>query len=126
VDVLWARHGQNLANVTRTLSHRTYDGDLTDLGRRQAQALADQLRGFVDDPIRLLVCSPLRRARQTAEIVASTLGLEVAMELEELREVNVGVLDGRGDTDAWETYEAILAAWQGFAAELGIGVASSV
>jgi broad specificity phosphatase PhoE len=112
MDVLWARHGQNLANVTRTMSHRSYDGDLTDLGREQAQELADRLVGFVQDPIRLLVCSPLRRARQTADILGRVLGLPVAMELEDLREVNVGALDGRRDAEAWDTYDRVLAAWQ--------------
>jgi broad specificity phosphatase PhoE len=112
VNVLWARHGENLANITNTLSHRVYDADLTDLGRAQAEALAEQLAGFVEDPIGLLVCSPMRRARQTADIVGAWLGLPVATELEDLRELNVGALDGRNDAVAWEAYERVLAAWR--------------
>jgi broad specificity phosphatase PhoE len=112
VNVLWARHGQNLANITRTLSHRVYDADLTDLGRVQAEALAERLVGFVEDPIGLLACSPMRRARQTADIVGARLGLPVAMELEDLRELNVGTLDGRNDAAAWEAYERVLSAWR--------------
>jgi broad specificity phosphatase PhoE len=105
-DVLWARHGQNLANLTHTFSHRVFDGDLTDLGRRQAQDLAERLAAPGGDPVGRLVCSPLRRARQTADIVGLRLGLPVVMELDELREVNVGDLDGRSDARAWETYAA--------------------
>lgn len=111
-DVLWARHGQNLANLTHTFSHRVFDGDLTDLGRRQAQDLAERLAAPGGDPVGRLVCSPLRRARQTADIVGLRLGLPVVMELDELREVNVGDLDGRSDARAWEIYAAVLAAWR--------------
>jgi broad specificity phosphatase PhoE len=108
--VLWARHGQNVANITRTLSYRVFDGDLTDIGRQQAAELAERLR-VQDDQIGQVVCSPLRRARQTAEIIAAVLGLPVAAELDELRELNVGWLDGRSDRRAWAVYDAVLAAW---------------
>ena len=110
VEVLWARHGQNVANLTRTFSYRIFDGDLTALGRQQAQDLAELLA--TGDPVGQLVCSPLRRARQTAEIVGQRLGLPVAMELDDLREVNVGELDGRSDPAAWDIYAQVLAAWQ--------------
>ena len=111
-DVLWARHGENVANLTRTLSYRVFDGDLTDVGRRQARELGERLAARAADPVRLLACSPLRRARQTADIVGQRLGLPVAMELDDLREVNVGELDGRSDAQAWEIYAAVLAAWR--------------
>jgi broad specificity phosphatase PhoE len=111
-DVLWARHGENVANLTRTLSYRVFDGDLTDLGRRQARELGERLAAGGGDRIGLLACSPLRRARQTADIVGQRLGLPVAMELDDLREVNVGELDGRSDGQAWEIYTAVLAAWR--------------
>lgn len=110
--VLWARHGANVANLTRTFSYRVFDGDLTPAGRRQARALAARLAGTHDDAIGQLVCSPLRRARQTAEIAGQLLGLPIAAELEDLRELNVGDLDGRSDQEAWDRYGAVLAAWQ--------------
>ena len=111
-NVLWARHGENVANLTRTLSYRVFDGDLTDVGRRQARELGESLAAGGGDRIGLLACSPLRRARQTADIVGQRLGLPVAMELDDLREVNVGELDGRSDAQAWEIYAAVLAAWR--------------
>jgi probable phosphoglycerate mutase len=111
--IFWARHGQNLANVTETFSYRVFDGDLTELGRRQAAQLAERLASLsADDPVRLLACSPLRRARQTAQVVGERLGLATALELDDLRELNVGVLDGRSDADAWRTYRLVLAAWK--------------
>ncbi len=111
-DILWARHGQNVANLTKTFSYRVFDGDLTDAGRQQAQELADRLAGDAGEPIGLLACSPLRRARQTAEIIGRRLGLAVTMELDDLREINVGGLDGRSDERAWDTYARVLAAWK--------------
>jgi broad specificity phosphatase PhoE len=111
MQVQWARHGQNTANLTETFSHRAFDGDLTDLGRRQADDLG---RRLVTGPVRaeILICSPLKRARQTAQIVGEHLGLQIAAELEDLREVNVGALDGRNDEAAWVTYVEILDAWR--------------
>jgi broad specificity phosphatase PhoE len=87
--VHWARHGENVANTSRTFSYRVFDGDLTDRGIAQAGQLAGALRA-AGHRYGLLVCSPLRRARQTAEIVSAGLQVPVAAELEELREVNVG------------------------------------
>jgi broad specificity phosphatase PhoE len=110
--VLWARHGENIANLTQTFSYRLYDGDLTPAGRRQARELGARLARLDADPVRYLACSPLRRARQTADIVSQLLGLPVAAELDDLRELNVGELDARSDAKAWEIYRAVLARWR--------------
>jgi len=109
--VYWARHGENAANLSRRFSYRVFDGDLTDRGIAQAEHLAEALRA-AGHRYGLLVCSPLRRARQTAQIVSGRLRLPVEAELEDLREVNVGDLDGRNDDSAWQVYEATLARWR--------------
>jgi broad specificity phosphatase PhoE len=49
--------------------------------------------------------------------VSARLQLPVAAVLEDLREVNVGDLDGRNDDRAWQAYEATLARWR--SGELG-------
>ncbi len=36
----------------------------------------------------------------------------VAAELDDLREINVGDLDGHNDDSAWQVYQATLAAWR--------------
>ncbi len=107
--VRWVRHGQNLANLTRQLSHRVVDHPLTDLGVRQAEELAARL---ADGPpvIGPVYSSPLRRARQTADIVAGALELEVET-VPEFREINAGRYDGRSDDEAWAVYDKVLAAW---------------
>jgi broad specificity phosphatase PhoE len=113
VKILWARHGQNVANLTGTFSYRVFDGDLTELGQRQAAEMAARLAALAaPDAVRMLACSPLRRARQTAQIVGSVLGLPIALELDDLRELNVGALDGRSDPDAWRSYDQVLTAWR--------------
>ena len=110
--VEWARHGENVANLTRTLSYRVFDGELTPTGRQQAMELADRLASSGGEPVGCLVCSPLRRARQTADIVAQRLRQPVTAEFEDLRELNVGELDGRNDEQAWDIYHSVLAAWR--------------
>jgi broad specificity phosphatase PhoE len=67
-----ARHGQTAYNATRRFQgHLPVPLDAT--GRAQAGALADACAplGF-----RSLWCSPLARARETADVVAERLGLE--------------------------------------------------
>lgn len=112
VSILWARHGENVANLTRTFSYRVFDGDLTARGRRQAQELARQLATDGGESVTYLASSPLRRARQTADFVGERLGLAVGAELDDLRELNVGALDGRSDDQAWDTYAEVLGAWK--------------
>lgn len=111
LGVHWARHGENVANLSRTFSYRVFDGDLTDRGIAQAQQLAGALCA-AGSRYGLLVCSPLRRAIQTAEIVSGALRLPIAAQLEDLREINVGDLDGRSDDSAWRAYNATLAGWR--------------
>lgn len=105
VTVHYARHGENRANITRELSHRVVDHPLTERGIDQARTLAQTNR------TRQIFSSPLRRAVQTAELVAEVGGHSVQI-IENLRELNVGELDGRRDTEAWTAYRAVLTAWR--------------
>ncbi|HET6810728.1 MAG TPA: histidine phosphatase family protein [Acidimicrobiales bacterium] len=63
--IILVRHGQTEANAAGLLQGRV-DLPLTDLGRRQAEAAA----GVVPPGARI-VSSPLRRAVQTAEVLAA-------------------------------------------------------
>jgi broad specificity phosphatase PhoE len=113
VLVLWARHGQNQANLTRQFSHRRLDLDLTPRGREQAEQLATRLTASLSKASGspALFSSPLRRAVQTAEITAARLGGAVEV-IDGLREVDVGDLDGRADSEAWRIYESVLEDWR--------------
>jgi broad specificity phosphatase PhoE len=67
-----ARHGQTAYNAEgRFQGHLPVP--LDDTGREQARKLAGTV---ADVEVRALVCSPLARARETADIVAARIGLE--------------------------------------------------
>lgn len=68
------RHGETHFNRDRRTQGQL-DTKLNDLGRAQASRAAEALRG---EPIERIVASPLSRARDTAQVVADALGLEVA------------------------------------------------
>ena len=87
------RHGQSAHNVTWKLSAAAPGPPLTEAGRAQVRDRIPYLRACAP---RAILSSPLLRARQTAEIVASALGLPVEVD-DDLREMNVGSLEGRSD-----------------------------
>jgi broad specificity phosphatase PhoE len=66
-----ARHGQTAYNAEgRFQGHLPVP--LDDIGRAQARELAEAV---ADVEVKTLVCSPLARARETADIVAQRIGL---------------------------------------------------
>jgi broad specificity phosphatase PhoE len=103
----FVRHGESEANLLRVFSNRRSTHRLTDKGRQQALTLARYLQGA---SVTKLFCSPLPRAVETAEILASELILpyEIA---DPLREYDCGVLEGKSDGPSWELYYAILDDW---------------
>jgi probable phosphoglycerate mutase len=92
--ILLARHGETDWNrAGRFQGHA--DQPLNDRGRTQARELADALSA---EPIAAVYASDLRRASETASIVADRL--DVPLELRhELREVDVGEFTGLTSDD---------------------------
>jgi len=88
-ELLLVRHGETDWNAEGRLQGRT-DRPLNDYGRRQARALADELAG---EGLEAVYSSDLARARETAEIVAERLGLEVVLD-PDLREKDWGNWEG--------------------------------
>jgi probable phosphoglycerate mutase len=90
------RHGQTEWNRERRLQGQT-EADLTPLGRLQAAAMADLLHDLIarapSDDWRI-VASPLRRARDTAQAIATRLGLTLEFD-DRLMELTVGEWEGR-------------------------------
>jgi broad specificity phosphatase PhoE len=102
------RHGENPANITKEFSYRIVDYPLNARGVLQAEQTAEFFRG---KPIDAIYASPLRRARQTAEIIAQVLHLPVTL-LEEFREINVGDLEQRPPTvENWRAHDRVIADW---------------
>ena len=84
------RHGESEANAARRFAGQS-DSPLTGRGRRQAEAVADELAAVKFDRI---VSSDLSRTRDTAEVIARRHGMRVEI-VPELREIDVGEQTGR-------------------------------
>jgi probable phosphoglycerate mutase len=113
MDILFVRHGQSTANTAEVFANRDSDAHpLTPLGRRQVHALA---RRLAPEPINYIYSSPLRRARETATILARARGLSLTI-AQSLSEYDVGEFEGRpyGGSDAWRMrrYEENEARWR--------------
>jgi phosphoserine phosphatase len=87
--LLLVRHGETDWNREHRFQGRA-DQPLNAAGRRQARHLARRLR---DEPLTTVYTSPLRRASETAEIVAGAFGLE-PRPLDALLEIDVGAWEG--------------------------------
>lgn len=97
LEIYIARHGQNEDNVHNILNgHR--DLPLTDLGRNQAKELAEAIKavGLTFDAV---YCSPLSRAKETAEIVAGIVGLPNPTIYDGLIERDFGIMTGKTADD---------------------------
>jgi len=92
--LLLVRHGQTDANRDGLLLGRS-DPPLNATGRDQAVAIGARVASF--GPVRV-VSSPLRRAAETAEVVAAACGLTVAVD-DRLIEVDYGVHEGTALAD---------------------------
>ena len=95
-SVYYMRHGQTVWNVAHKVAGVT-DVPLTEEGRRQAQAAAEELlrEEILPDEI---WCSPLARARDTAGILSEHTGLPVRIE-PRLIEQNFGRWEGCSTSD---------------------------
>ncbi|GGL27176.1 bifunctional RNase H/acid phosphatase [Planomonospora parontospora] len=102
------RHGETPLSVERRFSGLG-DPELTANGAAQAEAAAARLS---QPPygVQVIVSSPLRRARATAEAVAVRTGLEVVVE-EDLREVDFGDWEGHTFTEIQRRWPDGLKAW---------------
>jgi probable phosphoglycerate mutase len=95
-EVLLVRHGEQVLEPNMALRDAV-DAPLSELGRRQAEALAERLGSW---EVHALYSSPMQRARDTALAVARPHGLGVT-EIDDLTEIHlwrdlpqdVGVLD---------------------------------
>ena len=90
--VLMVRHGESEWNVLGKWQGRA-DIALTEAGREQARAAADYVRTTAL-PVTRVLASTLRRAHETAEIIAERLGLAAVMTDERLVETDVGPWEG--------------------------------
>jgi broad specificity phosphatase PhoE len=103
-----ARHGETDDNREPIRAQGFTDTPLNDTGRRQAAELAARLEPLA---LQSMWSSDLMRARETAEIVGSRLGLEVHLD-PRLREANRGRWEGRRFIDIERECPDLYAAWR--------------
>jgi len=99
------RHGQTTHQIENPdIVYYWPDGNpayaLTELGKRQIKEKTSQLK---DKNIDLIFSSDILRAKQTAEIVAQELDLEVKID-QRLRDTNWGIYQGKPMKQAWAFY----------------------
>ena len=82
------RHGQTPHNALK--QYNTADENLTELGIKQAEQLRDK---FKDINFDIIICSPLNRAKQTADII-NTKNQKIIYD-DRLKERDCGDLSGK-------------------------------
>jgi len=105
--MIFVRHGQTVWNAeSRYQGHS--DTDLSEVGRLQALRVADRLKC---EPISAVYSSDLRRASDTAAMIAERHGLDVQTDVR-LRECEFGEWEGLTVTQIKERYAEIYRIYQ--------------
>jgi broad specificity phosphatase PhoE len=99
LTIALVRHGESEGNARR-IFQGGLDTPLTDLGRRQAEAVG---RRFAGEPVAAVYSSDLARARDTAAAIAHHHDIEVA-EVPGLREYDYGDAQGLTWTEVSERW----------------------
>ncbi|GHE44904.1 histidine phosphatase family protein [Vulcaniibacterium thermophilum] len=105
--VLLARHGETPWNAEGRYQGQV-DIPLSDVGLRQAQALGARLR---EVPIARAVCSPLSRARQTAELALGARDIPLTLD-PGLMEIAHGTWEGLLASEIRERDPERMRAWR--------------
>ncbi|GAA3399907.1 histidine phosphatase family protein [Paenibacillus hodogayensis] len=88
MDLFIIRHGQSIGN---TVSYDMADGELTELGRSQAEQVLEGMKGA---NVTHIVSSPLMRAIETAQPLARATGLPIRVWVETFEVRNKGAYRG--------------------------------
>jgi broad specificity phosphatase PhoE len=110
------RHGETDYNREPVRVQGRLDVPLNDAGLAQAHAIAERLTKANPEPFQALYCSHLSRARETAEILGATLGLE-PREDARFAESDRGEWEGRSWADIKHDDPDTYAAWRAAGAD---------
>ena len=106
--ILFTRHGESEANIEHVISNRDLPHKQTKLGIAQATELSENLANYFN--VKALYSSPILRAKETGKIVAKKLGLLFRVS-DALREYDCGMMEGRGDSEAWAAFRKLIYSW---------------
>lgn len=105
--ILFTRHGETEDNIIRRLSTSPPGPKLTNLGKKQAINLGNKIK---DINIDIIYSSPLVRAMQTAKLIIGNRKIKIHPQ-DGLKELSVGVLEGRNDDEAFAELDKIWHSW---------------
>jgi len=91
-NVYVVAHAQSMHHVEK-LGGGWYDTSLSELGRTQAEKTGHYLKSIIESDVKIL-SSDLKRAAETAEIIAGILGREVTLD-KGFREMSYGEIEGQ-------------------------------
>ncbi len=91
MKIFMVRHGETDHNVARRIQGQEIDESLNETGRKQAQERAEAL---ADEKFDVIFSSPLKRARETAEIIAEKVKAPILLR-DEIKERVFGKFSGR-------------------------------
>ena len=107
--VYLVRHGQTKWNKEEIFRGQA-DIPLNDFGRNQAKALAEALkRKTLENP--LFIASPLQRATETAEIIASYLGKSDLVKDPAYLDISYGNWEGKPLAEIRQKYPELYRSW---------------
>lgn len=109
------RHGEINSNLAKVYSGRS-DEPLNETGRDQALSAAMQLQAFSFGG---LFTSPLRRARETAQIIGARLSLQPFV-IEEFNELRMGPWEGLSEAEVEDRYPEAFRLWNRMPADLSL------
>jgi probable phosphoglycerate mutase len=121
---LLIRHGESVSNVEGRVQGQA-DVPLSPLGLRQAEDVGRWLTGVGSSAtaspwgIDEVWSSPLARARQTAAVIASALGLPVRID-DRLKELHAGIFQGHLWSDLEARFPEEVASWRSGAADYAV------
>ncbi len=92
--LIFVRHGEAEGNIER-IFHGWTDSSLTEKGRKQAEKAAQRLK---HEDIKVIYSSPLKRAYETAVLIAREQGIDDIRLMEGLKEIN----GGEWENERWE------------------------
>lgn len=108
IRLILVRHGETLWNRERRVQGGGSDTELSDMGRVQAHRVAEALK---DRKLDAIYSSPLKRALDTARIIASYHKLPVQVE-PDFREIEAGELEGLSLAEFSTSFSQFILRWR--------------